>query len=64
MPTYDYHCNCCTKDFEIEQSIKDAPLLECPSCKVAALQRLISGGSSFVLVGDGWAKDNYSKKNS
>jgi putative FmdB family regulatory protein len=62
MPTYDYHCNCCQKDFEIEHSIKDDPIQECPVCKTASLKRMISK-SDFVLIGDGWAKDNYARKN-
>lgn len=57
--TYEYACNCCNHQFEIEQSIKDKPLEECPRCLVAALKRLISGGI-FVLKGDGWYRDGYS----
>lgn len=63
MPTYDYYCECCKKNFEIEHSIKENPKTECPSCKVNALKRQISK-SSFVLQGEGWAKDNYFKKSS
>lgn len=57
--TYEYACNCCDYQFEIEQSIKDDPLQECPRCCVAALKRLISG-TSFILKGSGWYRDNYS----
>ena len=59
--TYEYHCNFCDHEFETEQSIKDAPLLCCPRCNKDALRRMISN-STFVLKGDGWAADNYSKK--
>ena len=32
MPTYTYFCKV-HKEFEIQQSIKDLPLKECPACK-------------------------------
>lgn len=65
MPTYEYECEA-GHLFEVEQSIKDAPLKECPMwhnpleprmCKKKC-KRLISA-TSFVLKGDGWAKDGY-----
>ncbi len=46
---------------EAFQSIKDAPLTECPNCHEQALERLISG-AAFQLKGGGWYKDLYSKK--
>lgn len=60
MITYEYECGCCGNVLEVQQSIKDDPLKECPKCKVCALQRLISKNTTFVLKGDGWAKDLYS----
>ena len=60
MPTYDYKCLVCDHDFETIQSIKDDPHTPCPQCKIECYNRLISGGGSFVLKGDGWAADNYS----
>jgi len=59
MPTYEYECGSCSHQFEIEQSIKDEPLTDCPQCYAAFLRRLISK-TSFVLKGSGWAADNYS----
>jgi len=64
MPTYDYLCRICNKEFEAFQSVTDAPRAECPECRVFCHNRLISGGTSFVLKGDGWGADNYSKKSS
>lgn len=58
--TYEYHCAVCNHDFEATQSIKDDPHAECPKCKVVSNKRLISC-TNFVLKGDGWAKDLYSK---
>lgn len=61
--TYDYFCKNCEKEFEVEQSIKENPLSDCPKCgSEGSLKRLISGGNGFVLKGDGWAADNYSSK--
>lgn len=65
MPIYLYFCKTCDKEFEAEHSIH-IELEECPTCKANNIKsdkpvRLISGGINFSLVGDGWAKDNYSK---
>ncbi len=59
MPTYEYECKECHNQMEAVQSIKDAPLTECPACHKPALERLISA-SSFQLKGGGWYKDAYS----
>lgn len=59
--TYTYKCDMCG-EFDVEQSIKDDPLSECPNCGFECITRLISGSGSFVLKGGGWAADNYSKK--
>lgn len=59
--TYTYHCLCCNNVFDVEQSIKDKPIAECPECLVCTNKRLITNGN-FLLKGDGWAKDQYSKK--
>jgi putative FmdB family regulatory protein len=63
MPTYEYRCTSCEHQVEAFQSIKDAPLKECPSCQQPSLERLISGGS-FILKGGGWYKDLYSSPKS
>lgn len=60
MPTYEYCCTSCNHAFELEQKITDEPVRECPQCKKLEVKRLISGGTSFQLVGGGWARDNYS----
>jgi predicted nucleic acid-binding Zn ribbon protein len=36
MPTYTYFCEV-HKEFEIQQSIKDPPLEECPQCSKAGI---------------------------
>jgi putative FmdB family regulatory protein len=62
MPTYLYECEV-HGEFEESHSI-NTELEECPKCKVEGLpahkpKRLISAGTGFILVGSGWAKDNY-----
>lgn len=52
---YEYACKGCGSEVEVEQSIKDDPLVTCPHCKKDKLKRLISK-SSFVLRGDKWEK--------
>ena len=63
MPTYLYECPI-HGEFEQEHSINDK-LEICTICEKEAritpqkVKRLIAGGSSFILNGSGWAKDNY-----
>lgn len=59
MPTYEYICQVCKHEWEAEQSMRDAPLTQCPSCHEASAKRLISR-ASFVLKGGGWYADAYS----
>jgi len=61
MPSYDYECEACGHHWEAMQGIKEEPLKECPECKAEKAKRLISGGSSFILKGAGWAVDGYSR---
>ena len=59
MPTYEYACTSCAHEWEAEQSIKEAPLSECPSCHNATARRQISRGTGFILKGSGWYSDLY-----
>jgi putative FmdB family regulatory protein len=52
MPTYEYECNSCHARFESRQSMKDEPLKVCPECG-GNVQRLVSGGSGFILKSQG-----------
>ncbi len=60
MPTYEYACTTCAHQWEFEQSIKDDPLKECPSCHAQTARRQISRGTGFILKGGGWYSDLYS----
>ena len=61
MPIYEYRCDKCDREFEVEQRITDPPLGSCPKCRSRKLRRLISQ-TSFVLKGGGWYSDLYSSK--
>ena len=61
MPTYEYECSK-GHQFEVEQSINDAPLQRCKLCR-AKVRRLISA-SHFILKGGGWYADGYGSKKS
>jgi len=58
MPVYEYECKKCGKVHEVWQSLKDAPLAECPECK-GEVAKIISQ-STFQLKGGGWYADGYS----
>jgi putative FmdB family regulatory protein len=32
MPTYQYRCLNCNRQFELKQSFSDKPIADCPSC--------------------------------
>jgi putative FmdB family regulatory protein len=53
MPTYEYECKSCGHNFEAFQSMKDAPLSDCPECG-KELRRLINGGSGIIFKGSGF----------
>jgi putative FmdB family regulatory protein len=59
MPIYEYACEKCESEFEVEQRITDDPIKTCPGCKSKKIKRLISR-TSFVLKGGGWYSDLYS----
>lgn len=59
MPTYEYRCNACRREFEYVQKMSDPDLVKCESCGEDKLEKLISW-TSFQLKGGGWYKDLYS----
>ena len=58
MPWYEYACNDCGRELEVEQRISDDPLQTCPTCGSEGLERLVSR-TSFSLKGSGWYADGY-----
>lgn len=61
MPTYDYVCSKCGHELEVFQSMKDAPLRKCPSCKKAGLRRRVGGGAGLIFKGTGFYLTDYKK---
>jgi putative FmdB family regulatory protein len=59
MPTYEYVCDACGKQWELEQRISEDPVKKCPACGKLKARRQISGGN-FILKGGGWYADLYS----
>jgi putative FmdB family regulatory protein len=53
MPIYEYRCSSCGHELETLQKFSDPPLVACPSCKAAALVKLMSA-AGFQLKGSGW----------
>jgi putative FmdB family regulatory protein len=56
MPIYEYRCEK-GHEFEAQQSIREAAIKKCPRCRGKS-KRLVSM-TSFILKGNGWAKDGY-----
>ena len=63
MPIYEYACDKCSHEFEVEQRITEDPVKTCPECRSRKVRRLISQ-TSFVLKGSGWYSDLYSSSSS
>ena len=57
--TYNYKCSACNLEFEIEQKISDAALVDCPLCSANKKLTKIISAPTFILKGKGWAKDGY-----
>ncbi len=52
MPMYEYACDSCNLQLEVEQSMKDDPITICPECK-GALRRVFSP-NSIIFKGSGF----------
>lgn len=62
MPTYEYECSKCGKNFEVFQQMSDKPLTFCSdkTCR-GKVKRLIGGGAGFIFKGAGfYTTDNRS----
>ena len=57
MPTYEYHCDGCGRDFEVKQRITEDALKTCDVCG-GAVRRLLSP-APFILKGEGWYVTDY-----
>ena len=66
MPTYEYHCEKCKKDFELFQSMNDAPVATCPKDKCrkktwgkGKVRRLLGTGAGLIFKGSGFYTTDY-----
>jgi putative FmdB family regulatory protein len=57
VPTYEYHCDGCGRDFEVKQRITEDSLKTCDVCG-GAVRRLLSS-APFILKGEGWYVTDY-----
>lgn len=55
MPTYEYRCNACRREFEYQQKMADPDLVTCEVCGADKLEKLISW-SSLRPQGKDWTK--------
>ena len=69
MPTYEYHCQKCDQDFEMFQSMRDAPVRECPKdlCRLpkwghGKVKRLFGTGAGIIFKGSGFYSTDYRSK--
>tara|TARA_R100000655_G_scaffold8439_4_gene22107 strand:+ start:8851 stop:9054 length:204 start_codon:yes stop_codon:yes gene_type:complete len=67
MPTYEYRCRKCGKQFEVFQAITDEPLKKKAGCKskrkedgtrYCSLERLLFASPS-KFKGEGWTPKHY-----
>lgn len=66
MPTYEYHCAKCDRNFEMFQSMKDAALTTCPEAKCCLtpwghgpVKRLLGTGAGLIFKGSGFYTTDY-----
>jgi putative FmdB family regulatory protein len=66
MPTYEYHCEKCKKDFDLFQSMKDNALTTCPKeqCRQKTwgkgkVKRLLGTGAGLIFKGSGFYITDY-----
>jgi putative FmdB family regulatory protein len=57
VPTYEYQCTDCGREFEVRQRISEPALTQCEVCG-GALKRLLSA-APFILKGKGWYVTDY-----
>lgn len=59
MPTYEYKCHTCGKNFEATQPITADPLKVCTLCGGTSVERLISSGGGLIFKGSGFYVTDY-----
>jgi len=64
MAVYDYECEDCGHTQEEVHGMNDIPEIRCEKCKCCNMHKIITGGSGFILKGDGWTSSNAKFKQS
>jgi putative FmdB family regulatory protein len=54
LPTYEYRCDSCSKNFDVVQSFQDDALTSCPTC--GSPVRKVFGNVGIVFKGSGFYK--------
>ena len=54
LPTYEYRCDSCQKNFDVVQSFHDDPVTACPTC--GSQVRKVFGNVGIVFKGSGFYK--------
>jgi len=62
MPIYGYVCKSCEHRFDVLQKMSDDPLVHCPDCGEASLQKELSA-PKFRLKGSGWYETDFKTGN-
>ena len=70
MPTYEYSCEKCGKNFDAFQSMRDEPYKECPQepCQLeewghGKVKRLLGTGAGLIFKGSGFYITDYRSNN-
>jgi putative FmdB family regulatory protein len=70
MPTYEYSCEKCGKNFDAFQSMRDEPFTECPEqhCQQETwghgkVKRLLGTGAGLIFKGSGFYITDYRSNN-
>lgn len=68
MPTYEYSCLKCGKNFDAFQSMRDEPYRTCPKelCRMpkwgkGKVKRLLGSGAGIIFKGSGFYSTDYRK---
>jgi putative FmdB family regulatory protein len=66
MPTYEYECEKCGKNFDVFQSMKDSAFETCPesACRMETwgkgkVRRLLGTGAGIIFKGSGFYTTDY-----
>lgn len=70
MPTYEYACDKCGKNFDVFQSMRDSAFQECPKehCQQkrwghGKVKRLLGTGAGLIFKGSGFYITDYRSNN-